>query len=52
MGLYKSCIASFPSLVVSCDGRPGNEDTSDVMASQEKREFDKYLKFLTFKVLE
>ena len=24
----------------------------DVMASQEKREFDKYLKFLTFKVLE
>ena len=37
--------------VYSRSGEPGNEAIIFVMASQEKREFDKYLKFLTFKVL-
>ena len=48
MRLYNSCIASFPGLVIEGLGTR----IPDVMASQEKREFDKYLKFLTFKVLE
>ena len=40
------------SCVYSRSGEPGNEAIIFVMASQEKREFDKYLKFLTFKVLQ
>ena len=57
-GLYM--IVSFPgSFPPECEhwsaysrsGESGNEAIIFVMASQEKREFDKYLKFLTFKVL-